>query len=102
MACPRLYTSGAQSSEVGLWQRCPKWRRGPSRHRLLAQQSYQQSEQGRGDSMKRSLILLGLLATASTTVWAQQGGSQTEAQRAAAAARQAQLAIEAKTPKLTV
>ena len=52
--------------------------------------------------MKRSLILLGLLATASTSVWAQQSGSQTDAQRAAAAARQAQLAIEAKAPKLSI
>ena len=54
--------------------------------------------------MKRSLILLGLLAAASTAtithVLAQQGGSQADAQRAAAAARTAQLAIEAKTPKL--
>jgi len=53
--------------------------------------------------MKRSLILLGLLAAASTVTITQvlaQGGSQAEAQRAAAAARTAQLAIEAKAPKL--
>jgi len=50
--------------------------------------------------MKRSLILLGLLAAASTQALAQ--GSQAEAQRAAAAARTAQLAIEAKSPKLAV
>jgi len=48
--------------------------------------------------MKRSLILLGLLAAASSQALAQ--GSQAEAQRAAAAAREAQLAIEAQAPKL--
>jgi len=54
--------------------------------------------------MKNTLAALGLclLAGASTQVLAQQGGSQAEAQRAAAAAREAQLAIEAKTPKLSV
>src|SRR6478735_9244749 len=54
--------------------------------------------------MKRVLAVLslGLLAGASTLALAQQGGSQAEAQRAAAAARQAQLAIEAQTPKLAV
>ena len=52
--------------------------------------------------MRRSLAVLGLclLAGASTQVLAQ--GSQAEAQRAAAAAREAQAAIEAKSPKLAV
>src|SRR5437868_3082571 len=54
--------------------------------------------------MKRVLAVLslGLLAGASTLALAQQGGSQAEAQRAAQAARAAQLEIEAKTPKLAV
>jgi hypothetical protein len=53
--------------------------------------------------MKKSFALLTLLLMAggSMPVLAQ-GGSQAEAQRAAAAAREAQLAIEAKTPKLAV
>ena len=53
--------------------------------------------------MKKSLavLALALLAGASTHVLAQ-GGSQAEAQRAAAAAREAQAAIEAKSPKLSV
>ena len=53
--------------------------------------------------MKKSLATLTMLlmAGASAPVLAQ-GGSQAEAQRAAAAARAAQLAIEAHTPKLAV
>src|SRR4051812_25357472 len=55
--------------------------------------------------MKRALILLGLWAGVSTQALAPQAlaqGSQAEAQRAAAASRDAQLAIEAKAPKLSV
>src|ERR1700710_1023029 len=55
--------------------------------------------------MKRALILLGLMAGVSTHALAPQAfgqGSQAEAQRAAAASREAQLAIEAKAPKLSV
>src|SRR5258706_15764811 len=52
--------------------------------------------------MKRSLAFLAVCLAAPTFALAQQGGSQAEAQRAAAAAREAQLAIEAKTPKLAV
>jgi len=53
--------------------------------------------------MKTSFAFLTLLLMAGGSVPVlAQGGSQAEAQRAAAAAREAQLAIEAKTPKLAV
>jgi hypothetical protein len=53
--------------------------------------------------MKTSFAVLTLLLMAGGSVPVlAQGGSQAEAQRAAAAAREAQLAIEAKTPKLAV
>src|SRR5258708_39799163 len=45
---------------------------------------------------------MGRWAGAPLWALAQQGGSQAEAQRAAAASREAQAAIEAKTPKLSV
>jgi DNA-binding beta-propeller fold protein YncE len=54
--------------------------------------------------MKKSLVLfsLALMAGASVSVMAQEGGSQADAQRAAQAARAAQLEIESHTPKLGV
>ena len=48
------------------------------------------------------LAVLSLLLMAGSAPVLAQGGSQAEAQRAGAAAREAQLAIEAKTPKLDV
>src|SRR3569833_415487 len=54
--------------------------------------------------MRKSLATLAMLlmAGASAPVLAQEGGSQAEAQRAAQAARAAQLEIESHTPKLAV
>ena len=54
--------------------------------------------------MKKSLSMLALLllAGASSPVLAQRGGSQADAQAAAAAGRGAQLELEARTPKLDV
>jgi hypothetical protein len=51
--------------------------------------------------MKKSFAFLTLLLMAPIPVLAQ-GGSQAEAQRAAQAARAAQLEVEARTPKLAV
>src|SRR3954465_10363867 len=52
--------------------------------------------------MKKSLAVLTMLLMASAPVLAQEGGSQAEAQRAAQAARAAQLELESHTPKLAV
>jgi hypothetical protein len=53
--------------------------------------------------MKRAMILLGLLAAASTAAITQvMAQSQSNSAAAAAAIRDAQLAIEAKTPKLSI
>ncbi|HSS14266.1 MAG TPA: hypothetical protein VLL04_10250, partial [Rhizomicrobium sp.] len=55
--------------------------------------------------MKKALSLLAVALLAGTSAIAQEGGqqgSQADAQRAAAAGREAQLAIEAHTPQLAV
>src|SRR3954462_11446014 len=54
--------------------------------------------------MKRSFAALTVMfmAGASASLLAQEGGSQAEAQRAAQAARAAQLELESHTPKLAV